>query len=154
MLYLRSLILLGLTPAKMAEANEVEGRKESTNIDDVTAPVTYCNVCPGVKATSFCKDCHEHMCNDCTSYHSRMTITRNHTILTGDTFPAVLPPRRQDKQTTTFEKCPDHPMEEIKFFCEEHDAFGCVACNVLKHKHCSQSYIPDIAEDFKNGSTN
>ena len=135
----------------MAEANEVAGRRESTDVDVGPAPVKYCNVCPGVKATSFCEDCHEYMCNDGTSYHKRITATRNHTILTDDMFPAALPPRRQDKQTTTFEKCPDHHMEEIKFFCQEHDEFCCVACNVLKHKHCSQSYIPDIAEDFKNG---
>ena len=137
----------------MAEANEVEGRKEPMDVDVDIGPVhlKYCNVCPDVKATSFCEDCHEYMCTDCTSYHRRMTITRNHTLMTGNQFPVVLPPRRQDKQTTPFEKCPDHPIEEIKFYCQEHGELCCVACNVLKHKQCSQSYIPDIAEDFKKG---
>jgi len=74
----------------MAEANEEEGRNETTDSEDVgPAKVKYCNVCPDVKATSFCEDCHEYMCTDCTGYHRRITATRNHTILTSDRFPVV-----------------------------------------------------------------
>jgi len=138
-------------PEKMAEANEVEGRKESTDVDDGPASVIYCNVCPAVKATSFCEDCHEYMCTECTSYHKRITATRNHVLMTGDRFPAALPPLRQMKQPFIFEKCPDHSLEEIKFYCQRHNALCCVACNVSKHEQCSKAYIPDIADEFKNG---
>ena len=72
--------------------------------------------------------------------------------MTGDMFPSTLPPQRQDKQPFIFEKCPDHSLEEIKFYCQRHSALCCVACNVSKHEHCSKAYIPDIADEFKNGS--
>jgi len=136
----------------MAEANAVQGRKEPVEVDVGSANVRYCNVCPDVKATSFCEDCHEYMCNDCTGYHKRITATRNHMLLSGDRFPTVKPPRREDKLTAAIEKCPDHPKEEIKFYCHTHNTICCVACTVLKHEKCSKSYIPDIAEDFKNGN--
>ena len=136
----------------MAEAKEVEGRKESTDVDGGPVFGIYCNVCPDIKATSFCEDCHEYMCTDCTSYHKRITATRNHVLMTGESFPAILPPIGQNKQTFNFEKCPDHPLEEIKFYCQRHKELCCVACNVSKHEQCSKSYIPDIAEQFKNGS--
>ena len=135
----------------MAEAKEVQGRKKSTDRVDRTKHSMYCNVCPDVKATSFCEDCHEYMCTDCTSYHRRITATRNHLLMTVGRFPSTLPPRRQDKQPFIFEKCPDHSLEEIKFYCQSHNALCCVACNVSKHEQCSKSYIPDIAEEFKNG---
>jgi len=134
----------------MAEAKEVQGRKKSTDKVDRTKHSMYCNVCPDVKATSFCEDCHEYMCTDCTSYHKRITATRNHILMTVGRFPSTLPPRRQDKQPF-IEKCPDHQLEEIKFYCQKHKALCCVACNVSKHEHCSKSYIPDIAEEFKKG---
>ena len=81
-------------------------------------------------------------------------MTKTHTILTDDEFPSVIPPQRQDDKTESSKKCPDHPNEEIKLYCQEHDALFCVACNVLGHEQCtkfSKLYIPDIADDFRNG---
>jgi len=132
----------------MEEANEVVVQKEPTDSEATVGSMQarYCSVCPDVEATSLCEDCHEYMCNDCTSYHKRITITRNHTIRTTDKFPAVLLPRRQ-----SVENCPQHPKEEIKCYCQEHGELCCVACIVLKHKQCAQFYIPDIAEDFRKG---
>ena len=130
--------------------DEVEGRKPEA-IDVGPAPTMYCNTCPGVRATAFCVDCHEYLCFDCTGYHQRLKLTKTHTLLTGDEFPSVSPPQRQDDKTDSIRKCPDHPNEEIKFYCHGHSALCCVACNVLGHEQCTKMYIPDIADDFRNG---
>jgi len=129
---------------------EVEGRLPAKK-DDGHAFSTYCNTCPGVKGTAFCVDCHEYLCSDCTGYHQRLKLTKTHTLLTGEEFPSVSPPKRQDDKTMSIRKCPNHPNEKIKFYCEGHKTLCCVACNVLGHEQCTKAYIPDIAEDFKNG---
>ena len=139
----------GFDTDNMAEAKEVEGRRKLPDKNDRSEHV--CNVCPGFEATSLCEDCHEYTCTDCTSYHKKITATRSHVLMTGDSFPVVLPPRRQGNQPYIFEKCPDHPLEEIKLYCQRHKELCCVACNVSKHEQCSKSYIPDIAEEFKKG---
>jgi len=53
--------------------------------------------------------------------------------------------------TGRFQRCPQHPAEELKFFCETHDAVCCMACSVLLHKQCNNVvYIPDVA-NYKSG---
>jgi len=133
----------------MAEANEVEGRKVSTIVDDGSRQVRYCNVCPDVKATSFCEDCHEYMCTDCTSYHRRITATKNHTLLINETFPLIPPPQRPDVKADTCQKCPDHPKEDITVYCQTHVAICCVGCAFQNHEHCTKQYIPDFEEAVK-----
>jgi len=124
--------------------SEAEGRRRRAAAG-VTAHTKNCSACPGVKALSFCVDCHEYLCTDCTSYHRRLGALRSHTLLTGDDFPSIVPPQR-------LTNCPDHPKEEVKFYCQNHNALCCVACNVLSHEQCAKSYIHDIAETFQTGS--
>jgi len=140
-------LLPGSYSAKMAE---VEGRKpDAVNVEP--APEMHCNTCPGVQARSFCVDCHEYLCTDCTGYHQRLNALKGHKLLMGDNFPSVEPPQRQAKAPDTFVTCPDHPKEEIKFYCQRHEALCCGVCNVINHEQCTKAYIPDIANDFKSG---
>jgi len=74
-----------------------------------------------------------------------------HTLLTGDTFPAGNPPKREEDKTKSIRKCSQHPNEKIKVYCQGHNTLCCVVCIMLQHEQCSKTYIPDIAEDFKTG---
>jgi len=125
-------------------ASEVEGRRPGA-AECGTNHTKNCSACPGVKALSFCVDCHEYLCTDCTSYHKRLGALKNHTLLTGSAFPSIDPPQR-------LTNCADHPKEEVKFYCLTHNALCCVACNVLGHEQCAKSYIHDIADTFQTGS--
>jgi len=136
--------------SQSAKMDEIEGRTLEAS-DVGSAPTMFCNTCPGVRATAFCVDCHEYLCTDCTGYHQRLKLTKTHTLLTDDEFPSVSPPERKDHKTESSRKCPDHPNEKIKFYCQGHSALCCVACTVLSHEQCTKVYIPDIAEDFRNG---
>jgi len=127
----------------------VEGHKSEASVVG-SAPTMFCNTCPGVKATAFCVYCHKYLCTDCTCYHQRLKLTKTHTLLTGDEFPSVSPPQRQDDKTEPIRKCPVHPKEKM-CYCQGHSAFCCVACNVRVHEQCTKMYIPDIADDFRNG---
>jgi len=131
-------------------ASEVEERRHRTARS--ATHTKNCSACPDVKATSFCVDCHEYLCTDCTSYHKRLGALRTHMLLTGEHFPSIDPPKRQDDEKAIVAKCPGHPKEEIKFYCQKHDALCCVVCNVLEHEQCVKSYIDDLAKTYKTGS--
>jgi len=130
--------------------SEVDGRSPRTGNIAITH-VKNCSACPDAKATSFCVDCQEYLCQGCTNYHHRFGALKDHTLLTGEHFPSDDPPICQQVKTESIRKCPDHPNEKIKFYCQGHNALCCVACNVLGHEQCTKMYIPDIAEEFKNG---
>ena len=131
-------------------ASEVEGRRPRSARS--TTHTKNCSACPDVKATSFCVDCHEYLCTDCTSYHKRLGALRNHMLLTGEHFPSIDQPKRQDDEKAIIAKCPDHQKEEIKFYCQKHNALCCVVGSVLDHEQCVKSYIDDLAETYKTGS--
>ena len=138
--------------------NEVDGRpgvvdQRSPDVADSDAThAKNCSACPDAKATSFCVDCQEYLCSDCTNYHQRLGALRKHILLTGENFPPGDPPTDTHDKADIIEKCQDHPKKEIEFYCVKHDALCCVACTVLNHEQFTKTYIPDIAEDFKNGT--
>jgi len=129
--------------------NEVDGRSPSV-ADCITTQAKNCSACPDVKATSFCVDCHEYLCQGCTNYHHRFVALKNHRLLSGESFPAGDPPS-QDQKKYILEKCIDHPTKEIQFYCDKHDALCCDACSVLNHAQCTKLNIPDIAGEYKSG---
>jgi len=129
---------------------EVDGRKPDPPDVGSADAVMYCGPCGNVAASSFCKDCHEYLCSSCTSYHEKLGITKNHQLLKGKQFPSFYP-TRQKQTSESFEKCDDHPQEEIKFFCKKHKSLCCVACFVMMHEQCKKDYIPDIARGYTTG---
>ena len=131
--------------------NEVDGRNPAV-AESETSQAKHCSACPDAKATSFCVDCQEYLCTDCTNYHQRLGALRKHTLLTGENFPSGDAPKGQDDMTGVLEECHEHPKQEIQFYCRNHDALCCASCNVLYHELCTKTYIHDIAEDFKIGS--
>jgi len=56
-----------------------------------------------------------------------------------------------DSHAGTFQKCAQHPHEELKLFCETRGSVCCTACNFATHKQCDVIYIPDAAKDYKTG---
>jgi len=130
---------------------EVDGRKPDPADVGSADAVMYCGPCRNVQATSFCKDCHEYLCSSCTRCHERLDAIKHHQLLTGATFPSLYPTRK--RQTTEyFEKCNDHPQEDVKLFCKSHNTVCCVACSVGKHEDCKKEYIPDIAQGYTTGT--
>ena len=59
---------------------------------------------------------------------------------------------KSDSHVGPFQKCSQHPNEELKLFCETHGSVCCTACNFAEHKQCDVIYIPDAAKDYKAGS--
>jgi len=130
---------------------EVGGRKPDPADVGSADAVMYCGPCKNVQATSFCKDCHEYLCSTCTDHHEKLGITKTHQLLKGAKFPSFYPTRK-GQTSESFEKCNDHPHEDVKLFCKTHNTVFCVACSVGKHKDCNKKYIPDIAQGYTTGT--
>ena len=130
---------------------EVDGRKPDPADGGSADADKYCGPCRDKKASSFCKDCHEYLCSSCTSYHEKLGITKTHHLLKGDQFPSYYP-TRQNLASESFEKCNDHPLEDIKVFCTTHSTVCCFACSFAKHEHCKKDYILDIAQSYATGA--
>jgi len=112
----------------------------------------YCEPCGNVLADAFCSDCSEYLCTLCANLHEKQRISKQHTLLRGPNMPtsystAVKP----DSNAGPFQKCSQHPNEELKLFCETHGFVCCTACNFATHKQCDVIYIPDAAKDYKTG---
>jgi len=132
---------------------EVDGRKPNQAVVGSAGAAIFCGPCGDVKATSFCKDCHEYLCSSCTRCHERLDITKHHQLLKGAQFPFSYPTRQKMAlDSESFEKCTDHPLEDIKIFCKTHHVLCCVACSFAMHEHCKKDYIPDIVQSYVAGA--
>ena len=95
----------------------------------------YCHVCPTVKATAYCLHCKICLCPACVGHHKILPLSAAHKLLEGEKFPSFY----QSGHAENIKQCPDHPEEEIKFYCPSHDALCCRDCNVLnKHDQCKK----------------
>ena len=123
--------------------SEVPGRK-SALLTAGSNDSKYCRVCPAVKASAYCMQCKIYICPSCVGHHKVLPATAFHKLLTEDKFPSFY----QTGHGEYIKQCPDHPDEEIKFYCPSHNALCCCACNVLEHDQCKKDYIPQISKDF------
>jgi len=110
-----------------------------------TDDTMFCHLCPNVRASAYCVDCRIYLCPSCESQHKKYPTFKDHRLLTGGKMPSFYPTKHG---TDDLNKCLDHPQEEIKFFCDSHNAIYCCICNISKHNGCQQKYIPDICKDF------
>jgi len=132
---------------------EVYGRKPGPAGVGSADAVMLCGPCGVVKASSYCKDCHEYLCSNCSRCHERLDITKHHQLLKGSQFPSSYFTRQKmTSDSESFEKCSDHPLEDVKLFCKTHRALCCVACTAAMHEHCKKDFIPDIAQSYITGA--
>ncbi|KAL3841518.1 hypothetical protein ACJMK2_019652 [Sinanodonta woodiana] len=107
-----------------------------------------CTACDeSQKATSFCIDCHEWLCDQCVFAHKRVRITKDHTIsekITPETameFPESKPKRH------IF--CELHKTEKVKLFCITCDKLTCRDCQLLEHKDHKYQFINETITEQK-----
>jgi len=130
----------------MGEPGGAKGRSiTSGSADDQM----YCYLCTNVKANAWCVVCNINLCSTCKGHHQKIPTTKDHRLLNIPRIPSFYPPG-SGSDTEDIQKCPDHPQEEIKFYCPTHDSIGCVACHTLKHATCAKQYIPDVSAKFKS----
>ncbi len=104
---------------------------------------TTCEVCPGGKATAFCRQCVNFICDDCVRSHQRMKTFAGHAIST-------LEELKQGRvKELTFEiptppKCEDHE-EPKKIFCFDCNKLICRDCVLYDHRDHKSDFVKKAA---------
>lgn len=130
----------------MDEHGSVSGRHGNS---DQSSDLVYCTPCitesTRVKAVGFCSNCKEHLCTNCIAVHRKLGATRDHTIVESE---------NTEPPVNTLEKilCETHKNEEVKFYCQNHEEFGCGVCLFYEHRSCKVDYIPEVSSNFQESA--
>ena len=104
---------------------------------------TTCEMCSGGKATAFCRQCVNFICEDCVKSHKRLRVFAGHAISTLDEL------KQGGVKELTFEsppppKCEDH--EELKkIFCFDCNKLICRDCIVIEHAGHNYEFVKKAA---------
>ena len=110
----------------------------------------YCDVCPSGKkckeaASSFCTECQQSMCDQCSNIHGSIRTTMTHHLLPlGDESSKEVLKKKLKKHF-----CDTHPIKVIEFYCEDCRISVCVTCSITKHNKHDIREIAEIAEESK-----
>ena len=142
-----------LSFSKLQVGRMAEAMSRTLNAGPDDASTNYCEPCGNVLAEAYCLDCPEYLCSTCANVHEKQRISKTHRLLRGTAMPSSHPTTPKPvSDTGRFIMCPQHPEDEIKFFCETHDVVCCMACSVVLHKECNNVvYMPEVAQNYKTG---
>lgn len=101
----------------------------------------------GKLATMYCVDCQEEMCEECSGYHRRMKMTRQHTqVQFGDR--SMLTEQLRLKYPPL--KCEKHTDEVLKVYCLQCKVALCMMCYIMEHKTHDCSDVSVVADEFRS----
>uniref|UniRef100_K1REC7 Tripartite motif-containing protein 56 n=1 Tax=Magallana gigas TaxID=29159 RepID=K1REC7_MAGGI len=84
-----------------------------------------------VKAKSWCKDCSEALCEDCTKYHKKCRPSRQHIVISITEWSDI------SHSPDNLEICETHGGRKFELFCEKHFIPCCSVCVTKDHNSCS-----------------
>jgi hypothetical protein len=100
-----------------------------------------------VEATTFCTDCSEHLCLNCSREHRKNKSSRCHMLLDFDDIIKDVVVIETLKSMMT---CPDHPETMVTYKCEDHKRLLCVTCLAENHRKCN--HVSEISNAKKPGN--
>ena len=100
---------------------------------------TQCGNCEDDKATGYCRDCGDFLCEECQAAHKKMGKLKEHNLLSLKEFQAtstnvVLPKLA----------CPKHPDNTLKIYCETCSTLICTECSICLHRDHNYDLAADI----------
>ena len=102
------------------------------------------------KATAYCHECAEYLCEWCKTAHGKAKLTRSHKLLSGELMPTKRPAAEMPVLDTVLCSCTEN---KVSIYCKEHCSLFCVNCSALQHRRCKTSDIDEVSNDFDVGST-
>ncbi|KAH3814833.1 hypothetical protein DPMN_143346 [Dreissena polymorpha] len=111
---------------------------------------SHCDLCKvdelQVEAVGFCINCTDFLCRNCLLNHTKIKVTRSHTILQGENLPTDPEPIIAVRKLV---KCDIHPEYDIKFVCAEHSTTICAMCLTDQHRMCTFQKISELKEEYR-----
>ena len=94
----------------------------------------YCDQCVGIgneiKATSYCPECTEKLCETCSNCHKSSKYTKDHQI------GSIRDKKPEELGGRVISYCKQHPLERIKLYCYDCKTVSCLMCHATTHtKH-------------------
>jgi len=132
--FLNNQFVIESTPSKGKGSKEQEDH-QCTSCDD------------GSKASSYCMNCNEWLCDACVSAHQRVKVTKDH-IIQGKCAESVLAESPQGEVIETKHKplyCKVHTQEQLKLFCANCEKLTCRDCQLIEHKDHRYQFIDEAA---------
>ncbi|XP_064634373.1 transcription intermediary factor 1-alpha-like isoform X2 [Lineus longissimus] len=110
------------------------------------------NICTGcddnIVASSYCSDCMEWLCVACVQAHRRVRVTKDHTIVPKESAGAE-GTSGANAMEKTFPRCPVHPKELLKLYCDTCEQLTCRDCQLENHKDHKYDFIDNHSEKYK-----
>ena len=108
---------------------------------------TQCGNCEDDKATGYCRDCGDFLCEKCQAAHKLIKLTRNHPIVTieeAQTQAASLVPPKKDAP-----RCPKHTNKKLKIYCDTCKELICNDCTIRLHKDHNYDLLANVFHKHK-----
>ncbi|KAL4234635.1 hypothetical protein ACF0H5_006276 [Mactra antiquata] len=87
------------------------------------------------RATVYCYECSERMCDGCKLLHKKMKILAGHKLV-------KIEDKKEDIAKLDYLKsltqCSEHDTEEVKYICKDHDQLCCNECAIKHHRKCER----------------
>ena len=97
------------------------------------------------QAEHYCQNCKEYLCSLCKDYHKKVTVTRNHKILSGSMLPKLA---KVDKGPNCGVFCSCSQNREVTMYCEDHEEVLCHSCESVKHRKCKTISLEEKSQNY------
>lgn len=109
--------------------------------------LVYCKPCQEdeeeSKASSWCMDCTEALCDDCMKNHKKFRPTRGHVVVSLTGCSASF------HQPLALDKCEAHDGRKLELICKEHIVPCCSVCVIKEHVGCKRlCQLEDVDENI------
>ncbi|XP_033218838.1 E3 ubiquitin-protein ligase TRIM33 isoform X2 [Belonocnema kinseyi] len=119
------------------------GTEEESKVTEEEKLCTSCN--EDARATSYCIDCEEFICQNCVMAHQRLKITKDHTIQPRGSVGTDESTKKGEKKNLGYLFCFIHPHEQLSLFCQTCDRLTCRDCQLTDHRDHKYNFIHEIA---------
>ncbi|CAL4082496.1 unnamed protein product, partial [Meganyctiphanes norvegica] len=94
------------------------------------------------RATGFCTDCSEWLCDGCIQAHKRVKVTKDHVIKgKGEETPC----NSKSSQVKKMFSCNVHPKEKLNLYCQTCDQLTCRDCQLIEHREHKYKFSEEMA---------
>ena len=106
-----------------------------------------CESCSNYPAVSFCHDCSEYICTECTKAHKHMRRFSSHKVVSIGSLRSTISKSNPEKLKVVQRevKCSKHADEPLKLYCHDCHKLVCRDCIVIDHKDHKYAFVVDAA---------
>ena len=107
-----------------------------------------CEMCSHGKATAFCRQCVNFICDECVKSHQRLRVFAGHAVSTLEELKQG-GVKELSVVDTPAQKCPDHD-EPLKIFCFDCKQLICRDCVIFDHRDHNSEFVKKAAPEARN----